>query len=796
MLNFYGYILMNTTPFLSSQHRPAQGTFEWMIQEAARQGYVYADNRFLLWVDIRVGKKVGDLFRGLIVNTRQWMIKKGVPFIKIRLDDLVNYAFMGVKRAAAGKTSDYGVGKKLGLSMRSVKDMFAFKQWFGNSKVVDGNGDPLVVYHGTSGEFSTFKTTKTGEFGPGIYLTNNPQEAREYAQTKSSYSVNVMPLYVSMQKPFTEGVDAFWSQFNENDGDEAAVLRAQKSGYDGVIVTRPFRYWDKNAKKFVDSGELSTHYIAFNPGQIKSAALNTGEYSTKSADIRHSYAAVSHKTLIGYHGTNKDFTEFSVDEQGHGALGAGFYFTPSKDEAASFGDRIIKAQLTLRNPLVLADLSETDRTEWNAMFEADPWGSREKAIEDGFDGIIDSVYTNGHIVVFEPEQILMSGGVEKSISSNFDQWFSDSKVIKPNGEPLVVYHGTNTEIDIFDITIQEELSNTSLMKWFGKSIVTNDDGSPKVVYHGTKGNFSVFRTPAWFTPDKRLADNFSESMDMNFVERTPDSKIMSVYIRLENPVITDSWAVTEPNKAMLEQYKVWEKEGHDGIIFSLDGEIEYIVFHPNQVKSVSNVGDYDLEANNIHYSLPSSPVEGIMPLTEESLKQAFKESLPSLLPCVERIFELGQSGKQGGAVIINSTHPLGIASEIAEKTGFLSSLTPLSVAGAGVVNGCYEAKSGLTFLMGNNLTPEAGVAVLMHELVHSQQNKKIDTAAFNLIANRHDEPADVRAFLDRVADRLTSVNQLSDPKEALAYIVEQAIMEYIANPVLDLDNVDEGPSHS
>lgn len=37
----------------------------------------------------------------------------------------------------------------------------AFKRWFGDSKVVDENGQPLVVYHGTSEEFDTFDRRKS-----------------------------------------------------------------------------------------------------------------------------------------------------------------------------------------------------------------------------------------------------------------------------------------------------------------------------------------------------------------------------------------------------------------------------------------------------------------------------------------------------------------------------------------------------------------------------------------------------------------------------------------------------------
>jgi hypothetical protein len=45
-----------------------------------------------------------------------------------------------------------------------------FKKWFGKSKVVDDNGEPLVVYHGTpEGGFSEFDLSKSGKSGdPGL----------------------------------------------------------------------------------------------------------------------------------------------------------------------------------------------------------------------------------------------------------------------------------------------------------------------------------------------------------------------------------------------------------------------------------------------------------------------------------------------------------------------------------------------------------------------------------------------------------------------------------------------------
>ena len=35
-----------------------------------------------------------------------------------------------------------------------------FYKWFGNSKIVDDNGKPLIVYHGSPSVFNKFETFK------------------------------------------------------------------------------------------------------------------------------------------------------------------------------------------------------------------------------------------------------------------------------------------------------------------------------------------------------------------------------------------------------------------------------------------------------------------------------------------------------------------------------------------------------------------------------------------------------------------------------------------------------------
>lgn len=70
----------------------------------------------------------------------------------------------------------------------------SFKAWFGNSKVVDSLGAPLVVYHGTTHNFSVFKNITNYEsyVGNGFYFTSEPDDAsHNYAGLGPDNSIKI-----------------------------------------------------------------------------------------------------------------------------------------------------------------------------------------------------------------------------------------------------------------------------------------------------------------------------------------------------------------------------------------------------------------------------------------------------------------------------------------------------------------------------------------------------------------------------------------------------------------------------
>ncbi len=89
----------------------------------------------------------------------------------------------------------------------NVIDTPAFKTWFSNSVVIDSDGKPLVMYHGTpSGGFNIFDlgvSPTFGLFGAGFYFTENAKVASSYALKNKSDGLrsSVYPVYINIKNP-------------------------------------------------------------------------------------------------------------------------------------------------------------------------------------------------------------------------------------------------------------------------------------------------------------------------------------------------------------------------------------------------------------------------------------------------------------------------------------------------------------------------------------------------------------------------------------------------------------------
>lgn len=381
----------------------------------------------------------------------------------------------------------------------------AFNNWFGDSKVVDQDGKPLVVYHGSpNGEFTEFDTWP-------MFFTDNAEAARGYAEGRYARDDNdtaqpvVVDAFLSLQNPrvYTEaelhellpGDDGTveWGDF-DNLADQL-----ENEGYDGVIVRGTYDYMG-GAGDNVKRGRYD-QFVAFRSSQIKSASKNRGTFDPASQNILLTQAQTREAAfnswfegskavdaegapLLMYHGTRSDFSSFG-NVGGRFESSKGFYFTTSADRASLYADsaanlaegwnpaspfarapeqgaNVMPVHLQMRNPLVITQTEGFSSAE--DILDANGGEMVAEAERQGYDGILfkrekGDEYDQVSAVVFRPEQIKSAIGNRGTfdpssanilhrdsvtVADAFNQWFEGSPVVDASGQPLVMYHGTRS----------------------------------------------------------------------------------------------------------------------------------------------------------------------------------------------------------------------------------------------------------------------------------------------------------------------------------------------------------------
>ena len=166
-----------------------------------------------------------------------------------------------------------------------------FKAWFGDSKVVDEGGYPLVVYHGTGKSFGVFKPRSPVSIGgemleeEGVsssFFTSSKAAAYGFAEGAAvgpGTSERVMQVYLKIQNPLV--IEADGKSWNKSH--DEIVSAAKGKEYDGVII--------KNSYDGFFEGEVQDVYITFDPKQVKSATDNFGAFDPTDPRIMFSRAA-------------------------------------------------------------------------------------------------------------------------------------------------------------------------------------------------------------------------------------------------------------------------------------------------------------------------------------------------------------------------------------------------------------------------------------------------------------------------------------------------------------------------
>lgn len=253
----------------------------------------------------------------------------------------------GWMKAPNGKPSN--LNERQWLQVRTQN----FKDWFGDwenspanaSKVVDENGEPMVVYHGTDAIFNEFDTTDrtlATEYevkhplgdNMGAFFTSKKSSTIYFGKNRMATFLNIKdPKKFISQSDFRGYNRRMTHEFEETLSTpyymtSTARIEIEKDGHDGVAI---------NDAQFSGVKAKEKWFVAFSPTQIKSATSNVGTFSSENPDIRY-------KLTDAYHGSGAFFDRFDLKFIGTGegaqAFGWGIYVTEREGVAKDYAEKL------------------------------------------------------------------------------------------------------------------------------------------------------------------------------------------------------------------------------------------------------------------------------------------------------------------------------------------------------------------------------------------------------------------------------------------------------------------------
>jgi len=390
-----------------------------------------------------------------------------------------------------------------------------FATWFGDSKAVDENGEPLVVYHGAEDVgFDEFKiSNKPSE--PGIFFTDNPGNADGYHSYGpgggAGAGSGTYPVFVSMQNPLVVDWEDYAKKSGSPSGNRynpssmARLFREAKlDKHDGIII-----------KGISDSGyfgkgdPISDNYVVFASNQVKSATGNKGTYSRDSNKLNES------RKLL-------EFREDQLrDDLGQWTV---------EGEIAEAAKDVSKARV------LLDKFKKPENREKIATALRDAGMSKE----DYAKAVGSESSVNPKVLEWARRKFK-----DETTAKNFATWFGDSKVVDENGEPLVVYHGAKTGFDEFDPT-KTSSGESAFFFTTNKEYASNEaktrkgGGSVLPVYLASQNPNEIdYQGGDWSGDKQDLQTSISGGFD-GMIRRNVQSKLWGVKF--------DEYVVFSPNQ--------------------------------------------------------------------------------------------------------------------------------------------------------------------------------------------------------------------------------------------------------
>lgn len=262
------------------------------------------------------------------------------------------------------KTSTEGGTPQASRSILALRAEDVKREEENMSKVVDENGEPRVVYHGTDSQFTVFDSSKveTSWYSHGFYFSDKKSDAK-------SYGDNIVPVFLNIRNPFMISKEGWFEELTLEDKPKKPELAVEATATDTGNGFFELQYrLEKNGEwispismRRVSPLQLSEHtplslvnyflsreynnflprnvdsrvlqaaikeaghdgvigepsdflhsgkeYVAYEPTQIKSATDNRGTFDGENPDITFSIIGEKAESFMDYHNNGLSYTD-------------------------------------------------------------------------------------------------------------------------------------------------------------------------------------------------------------------------------------------------------------------------------------------------------------------------------------------------------------------------------------------------------------------------------------------------------------------------------------------------------
>lgn len=469
------------------------------------------------------------------------------------------------------------------------------KKFFKDSKIVDKDGNLLVVYHGTKNKgFNVFDIAYSDNrnmLGLGFYFAENQSIAEEFlgknGRVIESYLNIKQPLYVDLthktsvinaiqnaiDKKFANGeiknhIDARYylqdSHYRDNINMKKMLELVKSQGFDGIVCKSKGYYvaFDSNQiKEITNTKPTSDSDIRYALNETQERALKDrgvkGDDLLDAVDLSDEILSVggtitNDAKAVLYHATTTENAKKILESGKMYGKEPNIYFSTRSDGVIlGYGNAVIEAQIPL------------EKLKANDLFD-------------------DELHLTIEVKPYQMTNIRYALPIEDNSGTQLTQeqstYFKDSKIKDEQGRLIKVYHGTNSQF----YTFRNKASVNGRSQGDGFYFATN--GEMATEYGGRVITAYLNIKNPFFLHEKRTIQSELEFRGYDIKE------LASKYGIELNEFDGINWGKDE--KILL------TKMGFDGVV-SVWGETDTIstnaddrtiivAYKPNQIKEISN----------------------------------------------------------------------------------------------------------------------------------------------------------------------------------------------------------------